>query len=83
MDSIKEKLINIARNLDSSRMDNSDSDIWKTSLLDLGINSIEYVHFIVEIEQKLGMELPDQLLNFNEFNTLEKIGGFISELSRD
>lgn len=78
MDKIKESLITVARSLDSERK--IDTDLWKMNLMELGMNSIEYIKFIVAVEENLGMDFPDQLLDLNEFNTFEKIENYIKEL---
>ena len=43
------------------------------SLVDLGIDSLVFVSFIVELEERFDFEFPDYLLTFNELDSVRKI----------
>jgi acyl carrier protein len=43
-------------------------------------DSITFLTFIVELEQKFGIEIPDNYLTMNELNTLADVSELISVL---
>jgi|GEM_PF-5811124 len=76
---VKEQLLSVAEHLDPERW--KGTDMWQVNLQDIGIDSIAYIHFIVAVEQRLEIELPDELLEFGKFQTLEQIGNYIERLT--
>lgn len=44
------------------------------------INSINYIQFIVAIEDKFDIEIPDEYLDITKFNTVKDISSFIHKL---
>ena len=50
----------------------SDKDIDK-NLMAYGMDSIKFIHMIVDIEKYYGCEIPESKLLLEEMNTIEKI----------
>lgn len=46
--------------------------------VELGMDSIGFIHLILAIEEEIGRELPDQYLILAEMNTVEKLYNVIS-----
>mgnify|MGYP001047502419 CR=1 FL=1 len=44
-----------------------------SNLIELGLDSISLIHIIVAIEEKFGVEIPDEYLVLNEMDTINKI----------
>lgn len=78
---VKERLIAFAESIDPERWKNR--DIWRINLQDIGMDSMKYIQFIVAIEQHLDIELPDELLDFSNYQTLEEIGTYIESLHKN
>ncbi|GBF74634.1 hypothetical protein PA598K_02991 [Paenibacillus sp. 598K] len=76
---VKDQLLSVAEQLDPARW--KGTDMWQVNLQDIGIDSIAYIHFIVAVEQQLQIEMPDELLDFGKFQTLEEIGNYIERLT--
>lgn len=49
-------------------------------LVELGIDSISFIHIIVAIEEYFDYEIPDSLLSFSEMNTVNKILNMLNSL---
>lgn len=47
---------------------------------DIGLTSIDYIKFIILIEEKLDIEVPDEFLLFIKTNTIEKLVEMIEKL---
>lgn len=76
MNNIKEAVIeafetNIAINL---------SEYQNTALKDLQIDSLEFINFIVDIEEKLSIELPEEYLLVNDLPDLDTFSQIIENL---
>ena len=59
---------------------NENDDI---DLHDYIADSMQYVYFIVELEKKLGIELPDQVLLYDNLTSLNGFSNFIEKLLND
>lgn len=54
-------------------------DQIETDLLDLGVDSIDFIRIIVDIEEKFSCEIPDSKLLISEINTVTKIMEAVNE----
>lgn len=55
------------------------SDV-KKSLKDNGLDSIKFVLFIVEIENKFQIEIPDEYMIYSELPTVAEVHRVVNEL---
>ncbi len=46
-------------------------------------DSMQYVYFIVELEKKLGLELPDEVLLYDNLTSLNGFSNFIEKILND
>ncbi|WP_036605397.1 acyl carrier protein [Paenibacillus assamensis] len=53
--------------------------VLSSSLLELGIDSFEFVKLVVIIEAKYDIEFDDEDLNFKRFSTMHNLITFIDE----
>lgn len=60
-----------------------DSNDYDKELMNLGIDSIAFIHIVVEIEECFGIEIPDEYLVLSEMGTINKIVSVVSELVVD
>lgn len=51
----------------------------ETNLLELGINSVDYIRIVVALESKLNIEFDDEDLNYERFNTIDDIIYYVQE----
>lgn len=56
------------------------NDYKNIALKDLQIDSFEFINFIVDIEEKLSIELPEEYLLINELPDLETFSQVIENL---
>lgn len=49
-----------------------------SKLADLGINSITYIRIIISIENELGIELEDDILDLGSFRTLKNCIDYVT-----
>lgn len=57
-------------------------DVWNsldTDLTDLGVNSIQFIQFIVELEMELGIVFEEDDLLFENFSTVREIVKYIQQ----
>ena len=66
--------------LDEMILNSSDYD---KELMNLGIDSMAFIHIVVEIEEYFGIEIPDEYLVMNEMSTVNKIVSVIMKLIVD
>ena len=45
-----------------------------------GIDSIMYISFVIELEYKIGITIPDQYLQFDNFSSLNAFSNVVFEL---
>lgn len=50
------------------------------SLVDLGMDSIMFIHIVVELEEKFAIEIPDEKLLISEMDTMNKMLSIITAL---
>lgn len=48
-----------------------------------GVDSIMYISIIIELENKIGITIPDRYLGFDNFSSLNALSNIIYELYRD
>lgn len=58
-------------------LDNGNNDV---NLQQWGMNSIEFIRIIVTLEEKLGIEIPDEYLLITQMNTITKICNVLSKV---
>ena len=46
---------------------------------DLGMDSLTFISIVVEVESVFGIEVPDEVLLMEEWQTVEKIVGIIEK----
>ncbi len=74
----KEEILNIINNaIDGDAIDLGQLD---NDLSELGMDSIKFIHIIVEIEETFECEIPDSKLLITELNTVQKIIDVLQEL---
>lgn len=58
---------------DSERSIKIENDQLDISFNSLGIDSLTYIHIIVEIEEYFNVSIPDDMLALNQLNTVNKM----------
>ncbi len=56
-------------------------DSMEANLADVIENSIMFITFIVELEERFKIEFPDEYLIIEKFNTIESVVDLVEELS--
>ena len=51
-------------------------------LLELNVDSIMFIHIIIELEDHFNIEIPDEYLLLTELNTVSKMVNLISVLTK-
>jgi len=69
---VKEKVENILK----THLD-TEADIGGEPLSDLGINSIDALELLIEIENEFDIEIPDEDLNADLFSSVEYLSNYI------
>lgn len=79
IEGIKEKVIGIIAELFAQ--ENVDRDLLEYVNLvdDLGMDSLTFISIVVEVESVFGIEVPDEVLLMEEWQTVEKIVGIIEK----
>ena len=57
-----------------------DPALYKKSLSDLGMESMEFVHIIVDIEEKFEIEIPDDMLFRGELDSILQLTEVVLKL---
>lgn len=77
IDSIKEALVNILKRiLEDDEIEISNYD---EKLSHLGLDSLSFISFIVEIEEEFNIELPNELLSLYDLENINKIAVIVNE----
>ncbi|EPR10813.1 acyl carrier protein [Ruminiclostridium papyrosolvens] len=58
---------------------NNETDI-DSSLIDVGINSLEFVKIIVAIESEFDFEFGDEVLDYRKFPTLRSLFDYVERI---
>lgn len=66
----------INRNVDNLTLS---QDQTEADLIELGVDSIDFIRIIVDIEEKFSCEIPDSKLLISEINTVAKITEAVNE----
>ena len=72
-----EKIIQVINN--SEKMEISKEQI-EENLVDLGMDSITFIHIIVDLEEEFDCEIPDSKLLITEMNTIQKIFNVLQDI---
>lgn len=67
MDKIKNDVIEVLNELGIETEDIGENDVDLTEFI---VESIMFISFIVELEDKLGIEIPEELLDINSIKSL-------------
>lgn len=70
---MRESIIKLLKN----QIDISNDIDENENLLFLGLNSIVFMHFIVDLEMHFEIEVLDEELTLDNFNTVKKISDFV------
>ena len=73
MDKIKNDVIEVLNELE----DIGENDVDLTEFI---VESIMFISFIVELEDKLGIEIPEELLDINSIKSLNTFSTILEEL---
>lgn len=82
-ESIKKELISLVSTLFADNGFDVDMIEYADLVDDLGMDSILFVSLIVEIEFLFGITIPDDMLEQENFNTLEKIESVVLGLIKN
>jgi len=75
IDNIIEKINNSLRKLDVN-IDDTEIDFISEN----NIDSITFIHIILSIEEEFSVEIPEEYLLMENFNTVSKIAKIVEEL---
>ena len=67
----------LEKNIEEVKFDNK---CYEKDLTELGMDSIVFIHMIVQIEDQFEIEIPDEYLILNKLNTISKIAEIICQL---
>ena len=77
MDKIKNDVIEVLNELGIETEDIGENDVDLTEFI---VESIMFISFIVELEDKLGIEIPEELLDINSIKSLHTFSTILEEL---
>ena len=77
MDKIKNDVIEVLNELAIETEDIGENDVDLTEFI---VESIMFISFIVELEDKLGIEIPEELLDINSIKSLNTFSTILEEL---
>ena len=77
MDKIKNDVIEVLNELGIETEDIGENDVDLTGFI---VESIMFISFIVELEDKLGIEIPEELLDINSIKSLNTFSTILEEL---
>lgn len=77
MDKIKNDVILVLNELGIETEDIGENDVDLTEFI---VESIMFISFIVELEDKLGIEIPEELLDINSIKSLNTFSTILEEL---
>ena len=76
MDKIKNDVIEVLNELGIETEDIGENDVDLTEFI---VESIMFISFIVELEDKLGIEIPEELLDINSIKSLNTFSTILEE----
>ncbi len=53
------------------------------TLENVGLDSLVFIHLVLELESELNIEVPDEYLILAQFNTVNKIYDIVKKISSD
>ena len=77
MDKIKNDVLEVLNELGIETEDIGENDVDLTEFI---VESIMFISFIVELEDKLGIEIPEELLDINSIKSLNTFSTILEEL---
>ena len=77
MDKIKNDVIEVLNELGIETEDIGENDVDLTEFI---VESLMFISFIVELEDKLGIEIPEELLDINSIKSLNTFSTILEEL---
>ena len=77
MDKINNDVIEVLNELGIETEDIGENDVDLTEFI---VESIMFISFIVELEDKLGIEIPEELLDINSIKSLNTFSTILEEL---
>ena len=77
MAKIKNDVIEVLNELGIETEDIGENDVDLTEFI---VESIMFISFIVELEDKLGIEIPEELLDINSIKSLNTFSTILEEL---
>ena len=77
MDKIKNDVIEVLNELGIETEDIGENDVDLTEFI---VESIMFISFIVELEDKLGIEIAEELLDINSIKSLNTFSTILEEL---
>ena len=77
MDKIKNDVIEVLNELGIETEDIGENDVDLTEFI---VESIMFISFIVELEDKLGIEIPEELRDINSIKSLNTFSTILEEL---
>ena len=77
MDKIKNDVIEVLNELGIETEDIGENDVDLTEFI---VESIMFISFIVELEDKLGIEIPEELLDIISIKSLNTFSTILEEL---
>lgn len=77
MDKIKNDVIEVLNELGIETEDIGENDVDLTEFI---VESIMFISFIVELEDKLGIEIHEELLDINSIKSLNTFSTILEEL---
>ncbi len=74
---MKERLIKMIEELTGSTQVSAEQQ-----LREIGINSITYVQILISLEDELGVEFPDQFLDFEALSTVGSLAALLEGMGQ-
>ncbi|MFD2116632.1 acyl carrier protein [Paenibacillus yanchengensis] len=72
MDEFKSKIVNLVVSCSELEVDEKQLTDDTNLIMELGIDSLKLVEFIVEIETTFGISVPDEMMIGENFSTIKK-----------
>ena len=60
-----------------------DDNLYEQSLTNNGMESISFVHIIIELEEQFEIEIPDELLIRSELDTIQRISEVVFSIIKE
>lgn len=77
---IKEELINLVSQMFHDKGMDSDLIEFVDLIADLGMDSIVFISMVLEMEERFGIFIPDEIIIPENFNSIDNIDKIIREI---